>query len=178
MNNEAVIDRSLQWVRRFVIGLDLCPFAARVVDSGRLGWEVTPAGDPESAYRDFLACLEGFVTADQPETLLFVLPEAVPGFESFLDLLEQCEWAIDQAGLADRVQLASFHPDYRFDGAPPDDPANHSNRSPYPMLHLLRHDSVARAVAGHPNPSHIPERNCALLRRMGEQEIARWKREE
>ncbi len=175
LNEQQVVARSLDWVRRFVIGLNLCPFAARVVDNGQLGWEVSTARKAEDVYRDFLACLEGFVIVEQPETLLFVVPNALQDFDDYLDLLDRCEWAIDEADLAEQVQLASFHPDYRFDGVESEDPANHSNRSPFPMIHLLRHDSVTRATASHPDPEGIPERNCRLLREMGEEGIRRCK---
>jgi len=168
LNKDAVIARGADWVRRFVIGLNLCPFAKRVVNAGQLGWRVSEATDLESAYRDFLQCLDDFTQTDEPETLLFVMPDAVAGFDAFLDLLAQCEWALEQAGLNSEVQLASFHPGYCFDGAEADDPANDTNRSPCPMLHLLRNASVERATAAHPDPGKIPERNCRLLRDRGE----------
>ncbi len=177
MNKDAVIARGADWVQRFVIGLNLCPFAKRVVAAGQLGWRVSEATDSEDAYQDFLRCLDDFMQADEPETLLFVMPDAVAEFDVYLDLLAQCEWALGEAGLNGEVQLASFHPDYRFDGVEANDPANYTNRSPWPMLHLLRNASVERATAAYPDPEKIPGRNCQLLRDMGEDAIQRLLKE-
>jgi hypothetical protein len=105
--------------------------------------------------------------ATAPETSLFVLSAGLNDFGDFLDLLESAQDDLEEAGLIEQLQLASFHPDYRFADVPMDDPANYTNRSPRPMFHLIRQDSLSAALAGYPDPEQIPVRNIARLRELG-----------
>ena len=146
----AVVADTRRWLERGVIGLSLCPFAKAVHVRGQIRWTVSGASDR----RELL---------DELKHELRVLAD----FVDYLDFLDEAERAVRKAGLEGVLQVASFHPDYAFADAPPDDPANATNRSPYPMLHLLREASVERAVAAAPDAADIYERNVATLRRLG-----------
>jgi hypothetical protein len=169
LNPDLAIERTRAWLRRFVIGLGLCPFASRPLEAGRLVCDVCEADDLDGIYRSVLRSLEAFLLADpgRQETALVIVPRGLGRFDVYLEMLALLDEALDDSGLRGRVQLASFHPDYRFEGAPDDDPANFTNRSPLPMFHLIREDLLSEALAGHPDPERIPQRNVALLRRLG-----------
>ena len=164
-----------RWVEAVVIGLDLCPFAARPFHAGRVLYRVTQATDSDGLYRAFLTLLEDMYADDGSawETALLVVDGALADFDDYLDLLEMLEAAVAAVGLEGDFQLASFHPDYRFDGVPADDPANWSNRSPLPMFHLIRQAGLTAALASFPDPEQIPVRNVARLRSLGTAAIKR-----
>jgi uncharacterized protein len=166
---EQVLDETRCWVERTVVGLNLCPFAAAPMKGGRIRYVYCGETEPEGIYRALLAEVETLIGLPEleAETCLFVVPSGLDDFAAYLDLFEIAEAAIPQAGLEGILQLASFHPDYCFEGADDEDPANYTNRSPHPMFHLIREAPLARALEGYPNPEGIPERNIALLREMG-----------
>ena len=163
------IEQTRRWLERVVIGLGLCPFAATPYRAGRVAFRTTRARDPDGIYREFLAALMAMLDAGEAEqeTLLFIVPDALAGFDDYLGMLATLEDAVDEVGLAGVIQIASFHPDYRFDGAPAEDPANYSNRSPFPMFHLIREASLSAALAGYADPEAIPARNIRRLRELG-----------
>lgn len=158
-----------RWLERFVIGLGLCPFAAAPYRLDRIAYRVCDEHSLEKIYDDFLRTLEALVIADpqEQETALLILTRGLPAFDDYLDGLAVLEQAVEDAGLNGMVQLASFHPDYRFDGAADDDPANFTNRSPFPMFHLIREDGLAAALESYPDPESIPQRNIRRLRALG-----------
>lgn len=159
MSADARIQAVQAWVREVVVGLNLCPFAAGPLGRGKVGWgSVDVASD---ALTGLLAAVEE-VDAGAWETYVLVLPEC--SFPQLLDLAAAAEDLLEQTGLDQRFQLASFHPHYCFEGAWKDDPANGTNQSPHPALHLLRVEDVSRAVDSHPDIASVPERNMALLR--------------
>ena len=164
-----------QWVRRVVVDMNLCPFAAEPFLQGRIRYTVCLEKEHEAIYRALLIEMDGMLSlpAAEVETSLLILPYGLKSFESYLSLLESAEEAILEVGLDGFLQLASFHPDYRFDGVAPDDPANYTNRSPHPMFHLIREASLEQALSGYPNPESIPQRNIAKLRDLGLTEIRR-----
>lgn len=167
----------LDWVDRVVIGLNLCPFAAPVVRSGSLGVRVSPASDLEGALRDALEASASLLEDDEeaPATLLIAFPETLASFEDFLDVVAALEAALAEAGADGLLQVATFHPDYRFDGVAVDDLGNWTNRAPFPVIHLLRAEDVERAVAEHPDPEGIPAANVARLHALGAEAIrALW----
>lgn len=166
-NDAAVEAATRHWVERVVVGLSLCPFARAVLP--RLRIVVSAARNIDELLDDLGAELERLVETDVDEvpTTLVVTPHAFGDFYAYLDAIEVVEAVLADTDLEGEIQVASFHPDYCFEGAPADDPANLSNRSPYPMFHLLREDEVSRAVDSHPDPEGIPPRNIALLRSMG-----------
>ena len=166
---EAALDLTRRWLERFVIGQNLCPFAAAPYRAGRIAYKVSDASTLDGVYRDFLITLDDMFASDprEQETALLILTGALVSFEDYLDALDVMERAVAAAGLDGRVQLASFHPDYRFAGVDSDDPANFTNRSPLPMIHLIREDGLAAVLEAYPEPERIPERNIRHLRGLG-----------
>jgi len=164
-----VLEETRCWVERVVVGLNLCPFAAAPMKGGRIRYVVCPESETEGIYRALLQEMETLIglSESEAETCLFVVPQGLAGFEAYLDLFEIAETALAEAGLEGILQLASFHPDYCFEGSGEDDPANYTNRSPHPMFHLIREAPLARALQHYPDPEGIPERNVALLRELG-----------
>jgi hypothetical protein len=161
------------WVEDAVIGLDLCPFASRPVEEETLRIAVVEVWDFERAVRHSLDELETLVEAEPDEisTSLVAFTEAFSDFETFLDAASVVRELVEEAGLEGVVQVATFHPDYRFADTHPDDLGNYTNRAPYPALHFLREEEVTEAVESHPDPEGIPERNIERLRSMGRAEI-------
>ncbi len=169
----AVADAIRQWVSAVVVGLNLCPFARRVSEAGRIRYAVTAAADGEallSALAGELRALAAAPRADV-ETTLLIHPHAFSAFSDYNDFLPEADRLVRRLGLRGIIQIAGFHPDYQFAGTSPDSPENYTNRSPHPMLHLLREESVTE-VAGDPAAlAAIPQRNIATLRALGRAEI-------
>jgi hypothetical protein len=152
-----------------VIGLDLCPFARAVHSRGQIRWVVSGAATPEELLADLLGELRTLADADPAaiDTTLLIHPAVLADFLDYNDFLAVAAAALADLGLAGTLQIASFHPRYQFAGTAPDDVENCTNRSPYPILHLLREASVERAVAAFPDAAAIYEKNIATLRRLG-----------
>jgi len=157
------------WLEKAVIGLDLCPFAKAVHVKRQIRYAVSEAATPEALLDDLLDELQLLAAADpeELETTLLIHPWALVDFLGYNDFLAVADAAVAGLRLAAVIQVASFHPQYRFAGSGPDDVDNYTNRSPYPMLHLLRQASVDRAVAAFPDPARIFEKNIATLRHLG-----------
>ena len=170
---EAVVARTRRWIERAVIGLDLCPFARRPYDAGTLEFVVSAARDADALQRDLEAELRRLAASapGEVETTLLIHPHALTDFLEYNDFLDVADALLDALDLATDIQIASFHPDYRFADTAPDAIENYTNRSPYPMLHLLRSSSVERAVAAFGDTSKIYATNIATLRRLG---LAGW----
>ena len=156
-----------------VIGLNLCPFARRAFQAGRLRYAVSGAGDAAALLRDLAAELG--VLASSPasavESALLIHPRALGDFLDYNDFLGVGDRLVGALGLRGVIQIASFHPDYRFAGTAPGSVANYTNRSPYPMLHLLREESIS-AVAGDADEAlEIPRRNVRTLKDLGREKI-------
>jgi hypothetical protein len=158
------------WLEQAVIGLNLCPFARAVHVKGQIRWVESRARDAQGLLEDLVRELQ-FLAAAEPEsvdTTLLVHPHVLNDFPDYNDFLDLADAAIEELGLGGVLQVASFHPEYRFEGTAPDAVDNLTNRSPHPMLHLLREDSIARAVAAFPDAGTIYERNIETLRRLGQ----------
>jgi hypothetical protein len=157
------------WLERAVIGLNLCPFAKAVQAKGQVRFVLSDDEAPEALLETLGA--ELLLLRDAPpediDTTLIVHPRVLVDFLDYNDFLEQADALVAELGLEGVLQVASFHPDYQFAGTAPDDVENFTNRSPYPTLHLLREDSVSRAVEAFPDPDAIVERNIETLRRLG-----------
>jgi len=160
-----------QWLEQVVVGLNLCPFARRVLDGGSVRIVVSDETDMEALLMAFATELARLENEPAIETTLLVLASAVPDFLEYLDLLDMAQAWLEEQELEGVYQLASFHPDYQFADSDPDDEANYTNRSPFPVIHLLREESVEGAVASHPNAEGIPERNISVAREKG---LAYW----
>ena len=157
------------WVDRAVIGLNLCPFAKAPQVKGRVRYVVSVANDPKAllaALADELGRLAA-APAERIETTLLIHPQALTDFADYNDFLAVAERVVAGLGLGGVIQVASFHPQYRFAGTAPDDVSNATNRSPYPTLHLLREESIDRAVTVFPEAEAIYEVNITTLQRLG-----------
>ncbi|MCZ4282893.1 DUF1415 domain-containing protein [Kiloniella laminariae] len=163
------------WVEQMVIGLNLCPFAAPEVRTERLHYVVVKADTEEQGYLGFLEELSNIAEAGEEEysTSLMVFSQSLADFDDFLDFLSLAEEAIEQSGLSDVFQLASFHPRYCFEGVGQEDLSNWTNRSPFPMLHLIREGQMSRALASYSKPEEIPQRNMQLLRELGREGLVK-----
>ena len=166
---ELAIAETRAWVDRAVIGLNLCPFAKAPQVKGQVRYVATEARDTGT----LLAVLvdELNLLAETPaqriETTLLIHPQVLADFADYNDFLDLAEAAVAELDLEGVIQVASFHPQYRFAGSDADDLANATNRSPYPTLHLLREESIDRAVAAFPEAEAIFEANIATLERLG-----------
>ena len=169
MDETRIIAETRAWVDRAVIGLNLCPFAKSVQVKGQVRYVCSPATDTDALLNTLIDELQTLAAADpqQIDTTLLVHPQVLQDFADYNDFLDVADAMLDEEDLAGVLQVASFHPQYRFADAPDDDVAHCTNRSPYPMLHLLREASIARAVAAYPDAAQIYERNIARLRELG-----------
>ncbi|RZF28756.1 DUF1415 domain-containing protein [Paraburkholderia sp. UYCP14C] len=172
-SHDAVIDATRHWLTEAVIGLNLCPFAKAVHVKGQIRYAISEADTLEAVLTDLEAELQTLVAADPAaiDTTLLILPRAFGDFLDFNDCLFFADRLIRQLRLEGVIQIASFHPHYQFEGSEPDDIENYTNRAPYPILHLLREDSIERAVQAFPDAEQIYERNQETLRRIG---LAGW----
>lgn len=168
-SREPYVRDTLRWLERAVIGLNLCPFAKAEHAKGLVHVAVSDAQDDAGVLQDLAAELDALVAAGPGvrETTLLVVPHCLHDFLEFNDFLDRAERVLRKRRLEGVIQLASFHPQYRFEGTEADDVTNCTNRSPYPTLHLLREESIARAVEAFPQPEAIYEANMETLRRMG-----------
>lgn len=168
-SDDDVLARTRAWLEQAVIGLELCPFAKAVHAKGRIRWVVSAARDVEALHADLRRELEALAEApiDAVETTLLLHPHVLADFLDYNDFLDVADGAIEDLGLEGVLQVASFHPDYVFAGSDPDDVENATNRSPVPLLHLLREESIDRAVAAYPDPDAIVARNLETMRRLG-----------
>ena len=163
------------WLQRAVIGLNLCPFAKAVYMKEQVRFVLSDASTPEALLEQLAEelLLLRDTPADEVDTTLIVHPQVLQDFLDYNDFLDNADAAVEALDLEGVLQVASFHPAYRFAGTAPEDIGNYSNRSPYPTLHLLREDSVSRAVEAFPDADRIADRNLETLDRLG---IAGWKK--
>jgi uncharacterized protein len=168
-NEGDVVAATRHWLEVAVIGLNLCPFAKAVHVKRQIRYAVTQASDESellAVLRDELSLLAK-ADANDIDTTLLIHPKALTDFIDYTAFLRQTDRLLRKEGHEGTLQIASFHPAYEFAGSAPDDIENCSNRSPYPMLHLLREDSIERAVAAFPDAGEIYQRNIETLRRLG-----------
>lgn len=158
-----------RWLERAVIGLNLCPFAKAVQVKGQVHYAVCSTADDAELMTQLLeeAAALAAMTPAERETTLLIAPQALPDFLDFNDFTARAERLLARRGYEGVFQLASFHPAYQFAGSEPDDIANATNRAPYPTLHLLREDSVSKAVDAFPDAQAIYERNIETLEALG-----------
>ena len=166
---EIVIADTVRWLEKAVIGLNLCPFAKSVHVKGQIHYVVSQATDPEEVAHDLHRELEALaeISPEKRDTTLLILPQALQDFLDFNDFLEVADAMVEELDLGGILQVASFHPLFQFEGTDVDDVTNCTNRAPYPILHLLREDSIDRAVEAFPEAEMIYERNMQVLSEMG-----------
>ena len=169
MDDAASIALTVQWLERAVIGLNLCPFAKSVHSKGQIHYAVTRA----TTTAELLDILKYEINGLQAhesiarDTTLLIAPSAFPDFLDFNDFLPECDRLLRRMKLDGIFQIASFHPQFQFAGTGPDDITNFTNRAPFPILHLLRENSIDRAVEAFPEPDAIFEKNMQTLQDLG-----------
>ncbi|WP_251978618.1 DUF1415 domain-containing protein [Salinicola avicenniae] len=170
--DSAIVPATQQWLETFVVAHDICPFAGREVRRRAVRYAIAESNAVEGWLHELADECRLLDRDADIATTLFILPQGLEDFDDYLTLLSLAEALLASLGYEGVYQLASFHPDYLFDGVEADDPANATNRSPYPMLHLLREASLERALASHADPEGIPERNVERLRAPDSQALA------
>lgn len=177
MDDKTIIRSVRRWLESLVVARNLCPFAKRELVNDRVRFVVTrTAAETQllQVLQDELQRLNGSAAI---ETTLLIHPDVLRNFYDYNQFLEDCDRLLVRMNLDGVFQVASFHPDYQFSGTEPDDAENFSNRSPYPLLHILRESSVERAVASHADIEQIPRSNIEALNRVGTDELlAEWQR--
>jgi len=164
---ERIIAQTYKWIVNVVVGCNFCPFAAPVVKAGTIHYEVLPGADPKSTLVALAKAFDLLDANEQIETMFLIFPDSFAQFDDYLGLVELAESFLEDQDKEGIYQIASFHPDYLFGGSSKDDPSNYTNRSPYPMLHLLREESVSRAIDSFPGTEKIPQRNIQFARQKG-----------
>ncbi len=164
-----VVQDTVRWLERAVIDLNLCPFAKGVHAKGQIHYVVSHATDARSLLQDLQRELEALAEApaEQRDTTLLLAPLTMADFLDFNDFLELADELVEAMDLAGILQVASFHPQFQFADTQPDDVGNATNRAPYPTLHLLREESIDRAVEAFPEAEEIFERNIEVLEKLG-----------
>jgi len=170
LQEQKIISAVRRWLEGFVIELNLCPFAKRELVNNRIRFTVSKANTVERLLVDLQEELFLLDEHKEIETTLLMHPDVLQEFDDYNQFLDVADVLIDEQGFSGIYQIASFHPQYRF-AETEDEAENYSNRSPYPVLHLLREESLAREIARYPGTSLIPERNIRLMREMGETKL-------
>lgn len=169
--SEQVESTVREWVDQVVVKLGLCPFAAPVIESEGLRVVVAETTDEDDAMATVLQEVRALIEGDDEgvATTMIVTPNQFKDFEAYLEILAELEGVLDEAGADHLIQIASFHPDYLFEDVEADDRSNYTNRSPFPIFHLLRQEDVEEALDSWREPMRIPERNIELLRNMSQE---------
>ena len=160
-----------RWLENIVIALNLCPFAKREVIKNRVHYIVCHSNETQSLLTTLEQAATQFANSTDIETTLVIHPHVLQHFEDYNAFLDPAEQRLTALGYEGILQIASFHPHYQFAGTNPEDPENYTNRSPYPLIHLLKEDSVEKAIANYPDPTQIPKNNIALMNQLGEQKL-------
>lgn len=172
------VSETRDWVERIVIGLKLCPFAPAPAIKGLIRYAMSDAETKEALLEDLATELQHLAAAppEELETTLLIHPRVLQDFYDFNDFLEVADELLRVLELEGEIQIASFHPDYQFAGTESDDIGNETNRSPYPTLHLLREESITRAVDSFGDTSSIPTTNLTTLQQLGRESLQALKR--
>lgn len=167
MDEERVTAQTKKWITDVVIGCNFCPFAAKEVKQNTLHFQVESGNKIKEGISAFLRECIRLDNNENIETTLLLFPQSFQKFNDYLNLVSHAESLLRKKKYEGIYQVASFHPLYCFDAASMDDAANFTNRSPYPMLHILREDSVEQALEKYPHPEKIPENNISFTREKG-----------
>lgn len=174
MTDDDVLNQTRHWLEKAVIGLNLCPFAKAVYVKNQVRLVVSRARHADDLLEELDRELDLLVAApaEEIDTTLLIHPTLFEDFLDFNDFLEVADGVVSEHDLEGVIQLASFHPRFQFDGTEPDDIGNYTNRAPFAMLHLLREESVDKAVEAFPEADAIFEQNIQTLEKLG---LAGWK---
>ena len=168
-SRDIAIADTVRWLERAVIGLNLCPFAKGPHIKGQIHYAVSEAKGLEGLRDELIEELNALaaLSAEERETTLLIVPHMLRDFLDFNDFLDEADGVLQDLDLEGEFQVASFHPDFQFADTEPDDITNHTNRSPYPTLHLIREASIDRAVEAFPEAEMIYEANMATMEKLG-----------
>ncbi len=163
-SNDNIEQQCRHWVDTMVVGLNLCPFAKRAIDCQGVRYRIFD-GPLDHLADAFIAELQLLDAEPRIETTLLVISQGLDDFMDYLDILDGANAMLDELGYAGTYQIASFHPHYQFEGTLPEDPSNYTNRAPYPILHLLREESMEKAIDayGRERAEQIPDNNIERL---------------
>ncbi|MEO8406383.1 MAG: DUF1415 domain-containing protein [Chitinophagaceae bacterium] len=165
--DDEVIGHTKAWINKVVIGCNFCPFAGREVKRNSIHYQILRSDQRKQLLDTLTSELDRLDNDESIATTLIILPELYPVFMDYLDMIKRVDQFLKKKGKTGIYQAATFHPDYLFAGADKDDPANYTNRSVYPMIHLLRENSITNALANFQNPENIPQRNIEYARQKG-----------
>jgi hypothetical protein len=168
---DAIIKHTKNWLSGFVIQHNICPFAKRVFDNNSIDYQLVFNDTLQGQLQSLIETCIKLDSDKTIETSLIIYPKGLGNFDDYLDFLALANALLHKQGYQGIYQLASFHPDYCFAGVAENDASNFTNRSPYPMLHLIREDSLENSLKHYPDPEHIPIRNIDYLRKMGLEKI-------
>jgi uncharacterized protein len=166
-STDKVIEQTKKWITDVVVGCNFCPFAARELKRGSIYYEVLDDATNENTLKAVVKIFSLLDSDETIETALIILPNDYDSFSTYLDIVDKAEILLEKENYEGIYQIASFHPKYMFAGSTIIDPSNYTNRSPYPMLHFLREESVSRAVDAHPNIDDVPEQNVQYAKEKG-----------
>ena len=164
---ESIINQTKKWISDVIVGCNFCPFAAKVVKLQTIYYQVEQSGEMDTSLAAFLQEMIRLDVNPGIETSFLIFPNSYADFDDYLDLVALAEKSIFDNGYEGIYQVASFHPLYQFAGSRDDDAANYTNRSVYPMLHLLREESIDKALEHFKSPENIPETNINFAREKG-----------
>lgn len=168
---EKVIQHTKNWLETVIIAHNICPFAKREFDKNTIHYEAINSAEIEKQLQSLIANCQLLDSNKAIETSLLIYPIGLNNFDDYLDFLAIANALLEKQGYEGIYQLASFHPEYCFEGTEINDASNYTNRSPYPTLHLIREESLEKALANYPDPEKIPQRNIAYTRQLGKQKM-------
>ena len=171
LKDDEIISCVQRWVESFVVDMNLCPFAKRELIGNRVRFALTAATTEEECLMALQTELELLNSDTSIETTLLIHAQVLQDFHDYNQFLNYADKLLQQLELEGVYQIASFHPHYQFGGSNPDDAENYTNRSPYPMLHIIREESLARAIAESPALDQVPARNIELMNRLGKDKL-------
>jgi len=169
--DQIILDSVKRWFEQVVLGLNLCPFARAPYQQDNIAFVLSPADDDRTCLSDLYLNLQRLDKEAELETILLICPYHLTSFTDYNQFLELGDCLLKEEGWTGIYQIASFHPDYRFAETHPDDLENWTNRSPFPLLHLLREDSINRAVTTHRDIDCIPRQNIERMQQLGETQL-------
>jgi hypothetical protein len=180
MESQEIVSSVRRWVKNIVVDLNLCPFAGHELLNNRVRFVVTEASTVEQLLEAMAAELDRLNDDPAIETTLLIHPHVLQNFLDYNQFLDIAEELLLQMGLEGVYQIASFHPDYQFADTAADDAENYTNRSPYPLLHILREESLERSIAaypGHLGVENIPVRNVEKMNSLGREKLQKLMRD-
>lgn len=167
VNHKMEIKHTKNWLQDIIIAHNICPFAKREFDRDSIHYELLNNSNAEEQLQTLISTCKLLDSDEKIETALIIIPHGLNDFDDYLDFLAMSNALLERQGYEGIYQLASFHPNYCFEGATEDDASNYTNRAPYPTLHLIREASLEKVLKSFPNPEKIPERNIDYTRQLG-----------